>query len=98
EYVDEGSAMISYPFSTTLRMEAQTGYMHVGYSRNLARSVVVGDQIVSQQDFDADAPSGLNFFRSSMALVGDNSNFGFTSPVEGQRYRFELQGVTGSAT
>lgn len=38
----------------------------------------------------------INLASASLALVGDNSNFGFTSPVSGGRYRLEVGQAVGS--
>ena len=46
---------------------------------------------------DLGGPSDpINFVHSSIALVGDNSFFGFTSPVRGSRYRLELETTAGN--
>ncbi|MFQ5689176.1 MAG: hypothetical protein ACE5HQ_02745 [Gemmatimonadota bacterium] len=42
------------------------------------------------------APGSLNMATGSVALVYDNSIFGGTSAILGQRYRFELQPTAGS--
>jgi outer membrane protein assembly factor BamA len=38
----------------------------------------------------------MNLVSSSAAIVGDNSFFGFTSPVRGSRYRLEVGTVVGN--
>jgi outer membrane protein assembly factor BamA len=38
----------------------------------------------------------LNLFQSSLALVGDNTFFGFTSPVQGERFRLEVEPTLGT--
>ena len=40
----------------------------------------------------------MNFIETSAALVGDNSFFGFTSPVAGQRYRLQVSPTFGDLT
>jgi hypothetical protein len=42
------------------------------------------------------APDPLNMARASAAYVGDNAFFGFTSPIRGGRFRFALEGTTGT--
>src|SRR5690606_40485244 len=39
---------------------------------------------------------GFGLVQTAFALVGDNAYFGFTSPVTGQRFRFELSPRFGS--
>ncbi len=45
---------------------------------------------------DIEAPSGLTMGIASAALVYDNSLFGITGPILGQRYRLEYGGTVGS--
>jgi outer membrane protein assembly factor BamA len=42
------------------------------------------------------SPIALNLFRTSAAFVGDSSIWGFLSPVQGTRYRYEVDGITGN--
>src|SRR5690606_186129 len=42
------------------------------------------------------SPDALHFFQGSAALVGDNSYFGFTSPIAGSRWRAEVSPTFGS--
>jgi Tol biopolymer transport system component len=89
---------ISYPFSQTQRVEFSAGYSNISFSRELRTagfSLVTGDQIV---DDKVDLPAGdaLNLGVGSAALVYDNSFFGATSPILGQRYRFEVSPSVGS--
>ena len=41
-------------------------------------------------------PDAINLVSASVALVGDNSNTGYTSPVSGGRYRLEAGQAVGS--
>jgi hypothetical protein len=43
-------------------------------------------------------PGSLDLFRGALGFVGDWSNFAFTGPVSGARYRFELEPTLGSLT
>jgi Tol biopolymer transport system component len=96
-FVDEGSVLAQYPFSTTQRFEVSLGYTHYGYSLTRDRYVVSGGFVESgPNSIDLPSPDGLNLFQGSFALVGDNSFFGFTSPINGGRYRVEAGGTTGS--
>jgi Tol biopolymer transport system component len=42
------------------------------------------------------APEPLNLAQTSAAYVGDNTFFGFTSPIRGGRFRFGLEGTVGT--
>jgi Tol biopolymer transport system component len=86
----------SYPLSMTRRVELGGGYTRVGYFIEEEQTRYIGGFPVSFDRVRVDSPSGLDLYRSSAAYVGDNSFFGFTSPVRGQRYRLEAGGTTGS--
>jgi hypothetical protein len=89
---------LSYPFSQVQRVDFQAGYTNISFSRELqtdAFSLVTGDQVLDQ-DEDLPAPSSLNLGVASLALVYDNSFFGATAPILGQRYRLEVSPTAGS--
>jgi len=96
--VNGGSLLALYPFSTTQRFEAEAGYTHYGYSIESDYRYYVGGTEVASTTKTGDAPDGLNLFIGSTALVGDNSHFAFTSPVDGTRYRLEAGVTAGSLT
>jgi len=95
---DQALALTRYPFSTTRRVEASLGVTRLDYSNKEEDLVVVGNQIVDRNERDLPAPPGLQLYQGSLALVGDNSYFGFTSPVRGWRYRFEVEPTFGDLT
>ena len=43
-----------------------------------------------RQQQSIEAPEGVTLAQGSAAFVGDYSIFGFTSPLAGGRYRFEV--------
>jgi outer membrane protein assembly factor BamA len=92
------AGLVAYPFNRAQRLEFQAGVSQISF-----------DQVVQTQAFDP--RSGQLFFEdsettslgeslalgtSSAALVFDTSNFGATSPVQGQRYRFEVAPTFGT--
>ncbi|HET7583756.1 MAG TPA: hypothetical protein VFK13_02555 [Gemmatimonadaceae bacterium] len=86
-----------YPFSTTRRLEFGAAYRHVGFDIELDSVVVLENgAIVDQGRRDLGGPPGLNLGETSVALVGDNAYFGFTSPTSGMRYRLEVSPTFGS--
>ncbi len=97
EYWTEAMGLASYPFSTTRRFEVKGGVTR--YSFDAEEETFVYDQFRRLVDYRRGDYTGeqqsdpINFVHSSIALVSDNSFFGFTSPVRGGRYRLEL-GVT----
>jgi outer membrane protein assembly factor BamA len=77
-------------------MEVTAGYTRISYSLQSTSSIVVNNRIVAQIDTSFPTPPGLNLLQGGLAYVGDNSYFGFTSPVAGERFRFEVGGTAGS--
>ena len=105
------SAFVHYPFSTTLRLEGGvTGfYQHFrhdliqdffliddfGRALNIGQNrerMPTGDQIVFNQFYTLTKGTGVS---ANIALVKDNSVFGFTGPIAGQRIRLSLEQQAG---
>jgi hypothetical protein len=89
---------VSYPFNQAQRIEFNAGYSNISFSNELrtqAVSLLTGDVLL---DDKVDLPAGrsLNLGVASAALVYDNSFFGATSPIFGQRYRLEVSPTVGS--
>lgn len=99
EYRSDLSGTAAYPFSTTRRMEFDAGVSR--YSFDIERDVLIYDEAQRLVDHRRESgnearpdPLNLAYFRA--ALVGDNSYFGFTSPVRGGRYRLEVGTTAGT--
>jgi len=89
---------LAYPFNQVQRVELAAGFTNITFDRELrtqAFSLLNGDQIVDDK-VDLPAGSALNLGVASAALVYDNSFFGATSPIFGQRYRLEVSPTIGS--
>lgn len=86
----------SYPLSTYRRIELGVGYRRISYDVEAEHTVVVGNVIVDNYTEGLPSPEALNLFQSDLAYVGDYSLSGFTSPIDGSRYRFEAQPTIGS--
>src|SRR5262249_26986998 len=89
---------VSYPFSQAQRVDVSTGYTNISFDNQLkpaAFDPVTGDQVL---DNTQDLPNArsLNLGTGSVALVYDNSFFGATAPILGQRYRLEVTPTFGS--
>jgi hypothetical protein len=95
-YVDQLNLTGAYPFSTTTRAEFTVGYTRQSYTQSGTEYVVFNNEIIQQNEIPLGAPPALNLLQGDVAYVGDNSFFGFTSPVAGGRYRFEVGGTAGS--
>ena len=92
------AGFVSYPFSEVQRVDLQAGYSNISFDRELRTngiSLVTGNQVVDEK-VDLPAPSSLNLGIGSAALVYDNSFFGATSPILGQRYRLEVSPTVGA--
>ena len=85
----------AYPLRSTRRFEAQTGISRYGFDTDLRTYRSVGGGFARVDDDDAPSPDPLYVWQSSLAYVEDDSNFGFTSPVQGGRYRLQVGGTIG---
>ncbi|MEO5509458.1 MAG: peptidase S9 [Longimicrobiales bacterium] len=100
-FVDQAEIGTRYGFSTTRRFELSAGYTRYSFDRELTTSIYDASltQLLEQPTrTNLDAPEPIGFFEGTAALVGDNSFFGFTSPVAGQRYRFQVTPTLGDLT
>ena len=104
-YVDQVRGIGAYPFTTTKRIEVFGGFTRFGYdieaydysytpfgiTRERRRAEKCSSLTPQErQDVWACEPDGFYYFDAGLAYVGDFSNFGFTSPSQGGRYRFEV--------
>lgn len=94
-FSDQLSLLGSYPLQNTRRFEVQTGLTRYGFDLR------VRDFYQYQNGFRMDEQSlsardPLYLSQSSAAYVVDYSNFGFTSPVQGGRYRLQVGSTLGS--
>ena len=96
----------AYPFSKTLRAELGGSLAH--YSYKVTSYNFYYDHYDPYTGYaygyygydkkDEKAPPGFNFHELNTAFVGDNSVFGLTSPMKGQRFRIGLQQYFGKNT
>jgi WD40 repeat protein len=95
-FIDQAVLTTQYPFSQTRRIEFTAGFNHYAYDNDTESYYYLPNgQFIGQEKGDIPAPPGLSFGQASVALVGDYSYFGFTSPVAGGRYRFEVSPALG---
>jgi hypothetical protein len=95
-YVENATFITQYPFSQTRRIEFSGGYNRYAYgSEGFSYFYLPDGRFLGQERTTFDAPPSLAFGQASVALVGDYSYFGFTSPVAGGRYRFEVSPAVG---
>jgi Tol biopolymer transport system component len=96
-YISSASGQIQYPFSSTDRMEFGMGLTRYSYDFEIDKYYT--NQFGQTVGFDReqlDAPDPLNLVQGSAAIVHDNSFFGFVSPIQGSRYRLEVEQTQGS--
>jgi hypothetical protein len=94
-YVDQAAVTAQYPLSPTRRFEAGLSANRQSLGVQSVQTVVVGGQVVGEVQSDTDLLPPINYIQASFAYVGDYSTFGFTSPIAGGRYRFEVSPVFG---
>ncbi|MDQ3697032.1 MAG: peptidase S9, partial [Gemmatimonadota bacterium] len=94
-FVDQLSTVIQYPFSQTRRAEFSASLSHQWYDFRVERISAIGGTVIDRSRETLDAPPGLTYGQALAAFVGDYSYFGFTSPVAGGRYRFEVAPTFG---
>ncbi len=104
-FVTSAEGQVSYPFSTTRRMEFGLGAVRYSFDVEEDRlyldqfnRVIDFEQVGSDQDptLAALELDPLSLANASVGYVGDNSFFGFTSPIQGGRFRFSVEGTLGS--
>ncbi|HET8712288.1 MAG TPA: BamA/TamA family outer membrane protein [Gemmatimonadales bacterium] len=96
----ELSGIFAYPFNRSRRAEFSAGVSRISFSHDVQR--ILYDRFTGQvfdesgrQEID-DAPNALNLFSTTAALVHDNSFFGATGPILGDRWRIEADPTFGS--
>lgn len=91
------SGLLAYPFSRAQRIEFQAGATQLSFDRVVRSDVYsqITGQLFFQDVQETPVANSLTLATTSAALVYDTSNFGATSPVLGQRYRFEASPTFG---
>jgi Tol biopolymer transport system component len=93
-----GAGIVAYPFSRASRVEFQGGVTRISFdqiTQTQAFSLRTGQLLIDDSREESIA-SALTLGTSSGAYVFDTSAFGATSPIAGQRYRFEVAPTFGS--
>lgn len=97
-YENQISLIAQYPFSSYRRFEFSTAYERISYDYDAERIYALDGMIVDRERgvVSETEPLPLDLFSNSVAYVGDYSFFGFTGPVKGFRFRYELDPTIGS--
>ncbi len=93
--VSDGSLLAQYPFSTTRRIEGAAGMQRFAYKTELETWYIIGNQIVERTKERLPGDFQVNLAKASTAFVGDSSVYGFISPINGTRYRYEVETLSG---
>jgi Tol biopolymer transport system component len=95
QLITDLSGLAQYPLSQTRRIEGAIGAQRYSYSRDVERFYVVGGQVIDRERVELPGSFVLNFTKASTAFVGDSSVYGFISPINGTRYRYEIETLQG---
>jgi Tol biopolymer transport system component len=107
----EISTFVAYPLNRAQRLEFSARYQNVIYDYENEKTFFAGNGAVLGTDkidlpkcsdpaVDPSAeicePDAMNIGAGTVALVYDNTFFGYTGPILGQRYRLEVAPVVGT--
>jgi Tol biopolymer transport system component len=92
------TGITQYPFSRAQRVELSGGVRRVSFDYEVETFFysAASGQFLGRTEEELPRPDPLNLGEASAALVYDTSVFGATSPILGQRYRFEYSQSGGS--
>jgi hypothetical protein len=91
------SGMVAYPFSQTARIEFGGGFTRSSFEQQVRTTAISqrSGRILDDSTETTSLASPLSMSSVSTALITDSSIFGATSPVAGQRSRFEVAPAFG---
>jgi hypothetical protein len=92
------TGVTSYPLSRAQRIEFSGGLSNISFDQIVASTTfsLITGRILDESSETTPLGTSLNLGTASAAYVFDTSVFGATSPVQGQRYRFEVSPTAGS--
>ncbi|HEX9729377.1 MAG TPA: BamA/TamA family outer membrane protein [Gemmatimonadales bacterium] len=94
----ELTGLVAYPFSRVRRVEASAGVRDIRYGLEVRERGRTANGDVVLDTTDDTTLASIQVATASLALVYDNSLQGATSPIVGQRYRFEISPALGNAS
>src|SRR5918999_519076 len=91
------SGMVAYPFSQTARIEFGGGFTRTSFDEQIRTTAISQrtGRILDDRTVTTPLAESLNMSSVSSAFITDSSLFGATSPVAGQRSRFEVAPTFG---
>jgi hypothetical protein len=96
QYTELAQLQGAYPISANRRLEADLSYSHIWWQQSSPVFYFQNGTPVGQDTVNFGVPSPLDLVHAGIAYVGDYAFFGFTEPLKGYRYRFDLGGDAGS--
>lgn len=104
-FEQKASVFAAYPLSTTLRFEANATasryssrvdqYVNYYQPFSVGGQQLVRGNYISQEREKVDGGNAFGLYTFGAAVVGDNSSFGLTAPLNGQRYRLGVDQYMG---
>jgi len=93
----EADAFFAWPFSEVQRLEWSAGVRNIAFDEQVETQTFDSfGRLIQDQVQNIPTLPSLTLATASAALVYDNSFFGATSPILGQRYRLEVDPIVGS--
>ncbi|MCF8309296.1 MAG: hypothetical protein K9I68_09835 [Bacteroidales bacterium] len=89
-FQDRLSVFGQYPFSKKLRLEAGGYLTRYGYRVDSIKNFYRDGFFLDRKEQKGDAPDPNYIHKVYTAFVGDDVDFGVTSPLEGYRFRIQL--------
>jgi len=81
---------VSYPFSRNMRWEVSGGFQNIDFANEVKTQVIdINGNLLAEETVELPAPQSINMVLGNTAIVYDNSLFGGTGPILGQRYRLD---------
>jgi Tol biopolymer transport system component len=92
------TGITQYPLSRAQRVEFSGGIRRISFSQEVRTDFFnpFSGQFLGNTKEKLPSPDSLLLGETSAALVWDTSVYGATSPIVGQRYRFEMSQSTGT--
>ena len=90
-------AVTAYPLNRFTRFEFGAGFNNIDRSRWFVTREIFNGSSASPYSVDSTRRSPtLNYLDGQLALVSDNTLLGYTGPIMGRRYRFQVSPVVGA--
>ncbi len=96
-YTDQVGGILQYPLSRSQRLEMALTGTRQSYRVDTYRYYLDPNSggVVGQERVRGNVPGPRTYANAQFAFVGDYSTFGYTSPIAGGRYRFDVSPSVG---